>query len=45
MMVYYRQFDMYNLLPETSRKSVGVEMSKGVAKNLANPHSNYNPIT
>ncbi|MDN5201237.1 YncE family protein [Fulvivirgaceae bacterium BMA10] len=45
MMVYYRQFDMYNLLPETSRKSMGVEMSKGVSRNLSDPHSNYNPIT
>lgn len=30
LMVYYRQFDMYNLLPEQSRKSTGVTLSNGI---------------
>lgn len=30
LMVYYRQFDMYNLLPEQARKSTGVTLSNGL---------------
>ncbi|MFY0689153.1 MAG: YncE family protein [Cyclobacteriaceae bacterium] len=45
MMIYFRQFDMYSLLPETSRKSIGVEMSKGLSKKLTDRSHHYNPIT
>ena len=44
IMTYYQQFDMYDLLPEHARKSIGVEMSKGVSSRLTNPNSNYNPL-
>lgn len=44
MMVYYRQFDLYNLLPEKARESIGAEMSKGISRQLSDPNSNYNPI-
>lgn len=30
IMVYYRQFDMYNILPEQARKSTGVTLSNGL---------------
>lgn len=30
LMVYYRQFDMYNILPDQARKSTGVAMSNGL---------------
>ncbi|WP_170179741.1 YncE family protein [Flavivirga rizhaonensis] len=32
LLLYYKQFEMYNLLPEKSRKSFGVKMSKGIPK-------------
>ncbi|WP_346881301.1 YncE family protein [uncultured Algibacter sp.] len=32
LLLYHKQFDVYDLLPETSRKSIGVQMSKGIPK-------------
>ncbi|WP_010520469.1 YncE family protein [Aquimarina agarivorans] len=32
LLLYHKQFEVYDLLPETSRKVVGVEMSKGIPK-------------
>lgn len=29
-LIYYKQFEMYNMLPEKSRISTGVQMSKGI---------------
>ena len=37
VMVYYRQLDRYRLLPETARKSIGVEMGKGIPKAWSHP--------
>lgn len=44
ILIYYHPFDRYSLLPETTSKSMGVEMSKGMAKSLSYPHSQYNPL-
>ncbi len=33
LLVYHLQYDTYSLLPETARKSTGVEMSKGILNN------------
>lgn len=32
LLLYHKQFEVYDLLPETSRKSTGVQMSKGLPK-------------
>ncbi len=32
LLLYHKQFEVYDLLPETSRKAIGVQMSKGIPK-------------
>ncbi len=40
IIIYYKQFEQYSLLPETAKRSTGVEMSKGEPFGLDRGHFN-----
>ena len=42
-LTYYKQFEMYNMLPEKSRISTGVQMSKGIPASWLDNNQNKPP--